>query len=399
MTTVTTRLAALGAMLALCACGGTNNSQNGGGGGIFNGGTISTPISPTFSTSYIATPNVPTTTAATLPGPYWSIDVSTVDAASGLLYLSDKTNCGVDVYDLNANAYVTTIGPTTAPPAFGKAGASCASIGSIFQGNTGKSTTSGPNGLVRVGSKLYAGDGNGTIKVINLATRAVTGTIVIPGATFRTDEGSFDPDDNVMLIASDAETAGPILTYVNTQTDTVIATTVRTNATGMEASYYSPSLKKFVQSVPVTKANPNGEIDIIDPTTRAVVAVYALPGKCGPTGIANGPQNRAVVACGDVSNTYVMDVGSGQFLATINQAGGGDGAAYDATTNRYYVANSNNTSTGVKGGPLAPVTTVIDANSSFFIQNIPSEAHAHWVSTYNGRAYVPIPSQGLAVYK
>jgi hypothetical protein len=63
------------------------------------------------------------------------------------------------------------------------------------------------------------------------------------------------------------------------------------------------------------------------------------------------------------------------------------------------VANSNNTSTGVKGGPLLPVTSVIDGTTSFFIQNLPSEAHAHSVATYQGKAFVPLPSKGVAVYQ
>ena len=383
-----------GAVVTLAGCGGGGGSFS----GLFNGQTLSNPAAINFTSNTIAVPNVPVPVAPAPPGPYWSIDIGLVDNATGLYYLADKTNCGVDVFDAKANAYLTTIGPAKQPPTFAPITATCASIGSPFAGNTGKSSASGPNGLVQISAtKMYAGDGNGTVKIINLQTRTVTGSIQIPTAKTRTDEGSYDPDDNIVLVANDAEKF-PLLTYINAATDTVIAQTVRTDATnGMEASLYAPQLHAFVQAVPQTKANKNGEIDVIDPLSHAVTAVYPLPGACGPTGIALGPSSRMVVACGDVGETYLMDVTNGTVLAQINQAGGGDETAYDAATNRFFVANSNNTSNGVKGGPLAPVTTVIDANTMFFIQNVPSESHAHSIATYNGKVFVPIPSRGVQV--
>ncbi len=390
------RLLALGATLALCSCGGGGSSFS----GIFNTPTKSNPPSINFTTNYIPVPNVPVPIAPAPPGPYWSIDVGIVDQSTGLYYLGDKTNCGVDVFDAKANTYLTTIGPAKSPPTFLTVNGTCASIGSPFTGNTGKSSGSGPNGLVLIGAtKLYAGDGNGTIKIISRTTRTVTGTIVIPNAKFRTDEGSYDGDDGIVMIANDSETS-PILTFINTNTDTVIAQTIRTDATGgMEASEYDSQLHRFVQAVPVTTKNPNGEIDLIDPLSQAVTAVYPMPVACGPTGISIAPNQHMVIACGNVANTLVMDVSSGTILATINQAGGGDITSYDATIDKFFVANSNNVSTGVKGGPLLPVTSVIDGTTSFFIQNIPSEAHAHSVATYAGKAFVPLPSKGVAVYQ
>ncbi|HEX3464459.1 MAG TPA: hypothetical protein VHS78_10470 [Candidatus Elarobacter sp.] len=353
-----------------------------------------------FTTSYIAVPNVPVPVSPAPPGPYWSIDIGLVDPATGIYYLADKTNCGVDVFDAKTNTYLQTIGPAGGKPSFATVTSSCASIGSPFKGNTGSSSASGPNGLVLIGStKMYAGDGDGTVKVIDLTTRTVTGTIVIPTAKKRTDEGAYDPDDKVVLIANDSETS-PLLTYIDATTDKVIAQTVRTDATaGMESSLYIPQLKKFIQAVPATKTNKNGEIDVIDPVSHVVTAVYAMPGPCGPTGTALGPNNKLVVACGDLGETYVIDVTNGSTVAVITDAGGGDETAYDATTNRFYVTNSNNTSTGAKTGAAQPVTTVIDAGSARFMQNIPSEAHAHSVATYNGKAFVPLPSHGVAVYQ
>jgi len=378
----------IAALLAGCGAGNTNPP-----------GPDRAPF-VAFSTSYIGVPNVPVPVSPAPPGPYWSIDVGVVDQSTGIYYLADKTNCGVDVFNAATNTYISTIGPSGGSPNFASATASCASIGSPFSGNTGSSSSSGPNGLVLIGStKLYAGDGNGSVKVIDLASRKVTKTLPIPTAKKRTDEGSYDPDDGIVLIANDSETA-PLLTFIDAKTDTVIGQTVRSDATGgMEASIYISAMHKFVQAVPATKKNPTGEIDVIDPLTRAVSNVYPIGSTCGPTGIALGLGTELMIACNDVGEMFMMDISNGAILAKYDQAGGGDGVSYDARTNRFFVTNSNNTTNAVKSGPLAPETSVIDAGSRLYIEGIPSEAHAHSVATYNGKAFVPLPSHGVAVYQ
>jgi hypothetical protein len=400
MTKRTTGLVALAATLTLAACGHSQDPVTGGGGGIFNPGTISNPVAQNYSQSIIAVPNVPTPTTATPPGPNWSIDVSTVDQTNGILYLADRTNCGVDVFNIFTNTYVGTIGPTNNTPSFATPTSTCASIGSSFAGNTGKSTTSGPNGIILIGTtKMYAGDGNGTVKVLNLTTKTVTSTLTLTGAKLRTYEGSYDPDDNIALITNDQESGGPVENFINTTNDTLIRQVKVSTATGMEGSFYSPTLHKFVLAIPVTKANKNGEIDIVDPTTGTTQSIFPLPGTCGPMGVAQGTANTAIVACSDPGETYIVDVGSGSYLTHTLQAGGGDGVSYDATTQRFFIANSNNTTTGVKGGPAAPVTTIMNAVTGYFIENVPGQVNGHTVATYQGKFYVPFPNNGLAVFQ
>lgn len=366
---------ALAALLAASACGGGGGTS--GSSGLFSDHPYNAvPPTSSYTQSVIAIPNVPGTTA-------WSIDIGLVDGTGAFYYLADKTNFGVDVVDLNANTYVTTISGT------GKL---------AFQGNTGVSKSSGPNGILFVGtSKLYANDGNNTVKVIDLGTRTVTKSIALGGKS-RADEGSYDPDDNIALVDSDSDS--PVFqSFINTTTDTLIGTLKRPDATGMEDSIYVSSLHAFVQAVPVTKTNKNGEIDFIDPVAETIRNVFPMPNKCGPTGLALGPNGELLVACSDPGETYILDIGDGHTLAQINQAGGGDQSAYDPATNRFYVSNSNSTSDGTKTGAPTPVFTVIDAGTKFFIENVPIEAHAHSLAAYNGRIFVPRPSLGVAVYK
>jgi hypothetical protein len=366
------RAGAVAALLVLAACNGS-----GGGNGIGSEHPyLAIPPPANLTASTIAVPNVPVAS----PAPIWSFDIGLVDDSTGLYYLADKTNSGIDVFDAKANTYLKT-------------------ITGGFIGNTGTSSSSGPNGLILIDStKMYAMDGNNTMKVVNLTSGTVTKTVPLGGKK-RGDEGSYDPDDHIVMIASDADSP-PFLTFINTTTDTVINKVSYPQATnGMEDSLYIPSMHAFLQAIPATKTNKNGEIDVIDPVSEQVKAIYPISIACGPTGLALGPNLALLVACGQPGSTLVIGAATGAVLAQINQAGGGDESAYDATTNRFYVANSNNTADGTKAGAPAPVVTVIDAGTLFFVQNIPGEVHAHSIASFNGKVFEPRPSLGVSVFQ
>src|SRR5438093_9802623 len=86
-----------------------------------------------------------------VPGaPLTSFDISFVERSSQTYYLADRSNKAVDIFDASSNTFETRV-----------AG---------FVGFTGNNDTSGPNGIVVVHDRgeIWAGDGNGTVKVIDL---------------------------------------------------------------------------------------------------------------------------------------------------------------------------------------------------------------------------------------
>src|SRR5579859_4335288 len=123
-----------------------------------------------------------------------SFDVALVDPKTHTLYLADRTTKGVDV--IVNEKYVTT------------------AAGMI--GVAPKSSDSGPNGLVLVPelNQIWAGDGDSTIKVVDLKTNAVTATIKLPGK-HRTDEGAYDPKDKIVMFANDSDDP-PFVSFVST---------------------------------------------------------------------------------------------------------------------------------------------------------------------------------------
>src|SRR3954466_306555 len=92
-----------------------------------------------------------------IPGePLISYDISYIDQAGQKLYLADRSNKGVDVYDLAANKF---------------AGRVSGFVGAVLKPD-GKvnSDKSGPDGVIVIGDEIWAGDGDSTIKVIDAKT-------------------------------------------------------------------------------------------------------------------------------------------------------------------------------------------------------------------------------------
>src|ERR1017187_9627235 len=164
-------------------------------------------LMPCLLTSAIAAPpdsdSFAGTAAVTLSGgtpaakSLASFDISFVDPTIGLYALGDRTNNAVDLVDTHSNTFLGFCG-------HGK-----------FTGATGNNNTSGPDGvLIRDHSEIWAGDGNSTVKVFDVAgcgeTTAPTHTIITGSpADNRADEMCYDPRDNLIMVANNAATPYP----------------------------------------------------------------------------------------------------------------------------------------------------------------------------------------------
>ncbi len=107
-------------------------------------------------------------TAITLPAvqKITSFDLGFVDPVIGLYILADRTNNAVDVIDTTTNDVLVQL----AKGKFVGAATSCPS--------SNLNRCSGPNGVLTVDHReVWAGDGNSTIKVIDLFSQQITHTI------------------------------------------------------------------------------------------------------------------------------------------------------------------------------------------------------------------------------
>jgi DNA-binding beta-propeller fold protein YncE len=324
-----------------------------------------------------------------IPGaPLTSFDISWVDRSSQRYYLADRSNKAIDVIDARNNTFVSRIGG--------------------FVGFTGSNEISGPDGVLVIHSRheLWAGDGDSTVKVIDLETGTIVQS-VSTGGTKRADELAFDPKDDVILVANDADDI-PFVTFISVADRTVLGRVNLPDATnGLEQPVWDPQTHLFYMSVPQLGANEmHGGIAVMDPRSLSLRTVFPVE-NCQPAGLALGPHQHLLVGCsqdaiaaGAHAQTIVMNARDGSTVATITEVGGSDQVWYNSGDNRYYLAARGMTSNGLKSGRPTPVLGVIDAEDNTWITNIPTGPNAHSVAANprNNHIFVPLRGKGVAVF-
>jgi DNA-binding beta-propeller fold protein YncE len=324
-----------------------------------------------------------------IPGePLNSFDISYIDQATGMYYLADRSNKGIDIVDVKKGAWVGRVGGMV--------------------GFSGKNDTSGPNGVLIAGKEAWVGDGDSTLKVIDLKTMKIVDTIKTGGKS-RADELGYDPKDGVVAIANNADEP-PFLTFVSTKPGhKIIAKLEMPNfSDGMEQTAYNPADGLFYTDIPeMDKDKKKGGLLVTDPKTGKQVKIIAVD-SCVPHGIAFGPGSMVFLGCnagnprlGLPAKQVVVDTKTGKTVAEIADIGGSDESAANNKLGHYYGA--------LNGNPGGPILAVIDSKTNKLLQKIPTGPGAHSVAAYegNGRVYVPIaveagPLKGgcgcLAVY-
>jgi hypothetical protein len=330
----------------------------------------------------------------TVPGnPISSTDIIWADQTTGLVVFSDRSNAGVDVINGVTDLFVgraTTNGPA-------------ATI--HFQGVTSPSTHEGPNGVVTTNDqKVFAGDGDSTVKVADLdpssptylqiiavvSTAMFDGTISnctggSAGTCNRVDEMAYDPEQQIVAVANDEPTGlPPFLSFVTArapyhvvgQIDFASEGDVAGN--GLEQPLWDPQIDRFLQTLPVTDAKTmTGAIAVIkvggSPFKAIVERTIPLSGfGCSPTGEALALNGHLVVACSSQgipsSFPLVIDVATGEEVgAGVDEVGGGDEVNYNPGENEFVVASN------VDGNSSNPIVlSAINAESGDFINSAPA---------------------------
>jgi hypothetical protein len=356
--------------------------------------------------------------ASTLPGgqKITSFDLSFVDSVIGLYLLADRTNNAVDVIDTTTNAVLVQLGKGH----FVGVATSCPSAN--------LNRCSGPNGVLTVDHReVWAGDGDSTIKVVNLFSQQITHTIPT-GGTLRTNEGCYDPRDHVFLTGNSGDLTLtppllPFLSVVSTDNYSILQTIVMdgTMAPGggvptpkatndIDACQWDPRTGNFYVNIPEVNGPGNdsvaGAVVVISPkpdTFGKIEAVWTIPAdQClGPQGMAVGPDHQILLGCNDpthtVPSTVIIDDRTGAVIATLPNEDGADQVWYNAGDGQYFLARG--------GGANPQKLGIVDADAdsgrldqdvTTGLPNTPASPHgtAHSVAAdpiFN-QVYVPIPS-------
>jgi hypothetical protein len=235
-----------------------------------------------------------------------SFDISWVDNANnGLYYLADRSNAAVDVVD--------TTGAFTGTPdtLFGQIGGPM--VG--FQGDTGNTATSGPDGVTAFFPCIFAGDGNSRLVSFNAAVSFTTPMSSFnTGGAFRVDEMAFDPKDRLLLAINNADTP-PFGTLISVSSSCVLTGAHvifftagnGVNATnGAEQPVWDPTTQRFYVSIPEINGpgdgtGPNGGVARIT-TTGTIETVYPI-NFMQPAGLTVGPNGDLLVGSNSVFDT------------------------------------------------------------------------------------------------
>ena len=306
-----------------------------------------------------------------IPGePLTSFDIGFVNA-DGVYALADRSNQGLDFFDSATGRF---LGRATG-----------------FKGANADHDLSGPNGVVAVGrDQFWAGDGDSTVKAVDLRTKKVIANISTGGKK-RADEVAYDSRDHLIIAVNNADDP-PFVTFISTRTRKVVGRLVLKRASdGAEQPVWNPATGLVYISIPtVDDVKANGAVAVVDPRTYKLVKLLPVS-KCMPAGLALGPHDDLLLGCskdaveaGFSPRSFVMSAASGKIVATLPKVGGSDEVWSDLKAGRYYLAAEANT-----GGPALGV---VNSRANRWIANLPTGSHAHSVAAdaTTGKVFVPI---------
>jgi hypothetical protein len=365
-------------------------------------------------------------TAIVIPGnPLNSFDISWVNPNRMEYYLGDRSNGGVDIINTQTLTFSRTI--------TGFVGIKLNAAGTAVD-----NTHSGPNGVVSFRRWLYAGDGDSTLKVIDLNTSPPIKQIIATGGSTRLDEMAITDDGLLLLAANNAEDP-PFATLFSANGNAAVSNvfkiakisvdpTIIPSGFGLslEQPAWDPATQRFFTSIPTIANNPpgcvlggtpacSGGVLITDPDNPKSVetsfdptsgtGVVPLP-NCGPNGATYNPSNGNLLLGCTPSNfkpgtTSLVISGRTRNTASVNGITGSDEVFFNGLNtlcvtgaclgdNRYYLAASGAIKPASSTLGTGAVLGVVDS-SSVLVETIPQSSGSHSVATDSMHNYIFVP--------
>src|SRR6267378_1534217 len=367
-------------------------------------------------------PGAPTTTetkcltAIAIPGnPLQSFDISWVNPDRAEYYLADRANSGVDIIDTSQKVFHKRIG--------GFVGIKLNKAGTAVDNNH-----SGPDGVVSHGKCLYVGDGDSTLKVIDLDMGKIVATRSTGGTT-RVDEMALTADGEILLVANNAEDPPYATQFTVNGHDDCDSIDAGTKITvdpsvipvgfglSIEQPAWDPETNRFYTSIPTIAENPagcnygqlagsitcSGGLLVTDPDALNAIEGAYDPVKntgviklnaCGPNGATIGPHDNVMVGCtpGNLpgSTTTLVINATTHNYAHVGGITGSDEVWFNKGDGRYYTGSNNAIKPAGSTLNRGSVLGVIDG-TSVLIETIPQSSGSHSVAADSERNLIFVP--------
>ena len=280
-----------------------------------------------------------------IPGGAAGFDWMTFDSKQRRMYVAHKT-AGLTVFDLDTSKVVATV-------PVGEA------MGAAFDA---------------VNDKIYVGtSAEQKVVVLDRKTLEKKGEIKVTGPC---DDLTVCPANGMLYIDHDD---GTDIWVVDTKTDKIVATITIPEAP--EYLQYNKKANRIYQNI-----KSNNTVQVIDPATNKVEAVWKTDPATGPHGLAIDSKNQRLFTAGKNGKLVVIDMKSGKVVATVDIAAGVDQIAFDSSKGRVYCACA---------GKISVVQTTAD--SAVFLGDVPApkgshtltidtKTHSVWTSFTDGKA-------------
>jgi hypothetical protein len=354
-------------------------------------------------------------TAMTTGHPITSFDISFVNPNRAEYYLADRQTAGIDIFDTQHLKFKRTIG--------GFAGIVLNAAKTAVDNNH-----SGPAGVLSHGRWVYAGDGNSTLKVIDLnaPTASAIKQSISTGGTTRVDEMAITGDGLLLLAANNAEDP-PFATLFSANGDAPVSNTfaiikITVDPTiipagaglSLEQPAWDPKTQRFYTSIPQIANNPagctfggpnfcSGGLLVTDPdnptavqgkydplTNTGVIPLTA----CGPNGATVGVNDNLLLGCtpGNFppgTTTLVINAKTHN-TASVNGITGSDEVWFNAGDKRYYLGASKAIKPAGSTLGSGAVLGVVDG-TSVLVESIPQSSGSHSVAADSKRNLIFVP--------
>jgi len=280
-----------------------------------------------------------------IAGKTLSADIMEVDQETHLLYVTDRTTDGVDVFDVSKPEarYLKTI----------------------------KVPGGGTNGLTiaKNVNKVAVGNNDSSVSIIDIDPKSAKADTVIAtlstGGKKRTDETDYDPNTKKLYAANSDD---QFVTVIDMATNQIVKK-IDLPGGALEQPRYNPADKMMYLT-----GSEDNVIYQFNTNNDTLVKKFDIGDKCNPNGIGINPTaGLAVLGCSNRNqqHTAVWDLKAAKVVSTTDKVGSGDAVIYDAKADRFFFAASN----FYRGGQMG----IFDGKGGF-ITNVPTAVGAHGVA-------------------